>query len=67
MANRNGYFQLDIGDDCTCVKLFPPIDGGEPISLEELRDYLVSKGLNPDVVLLKHELEHLTAPKLVMV
>ena len=67
MANKNGYFQLDIGNDCTCVKLFPPISGGEPISVEELRDYLVTKGLNPDIVLLKHEIDNLTAPKLVIV
>ena len=53
MAARNGYFQINITEKVTFVRLFPPVDGGEPIQVEEMRDYLTSKGYPLDVVLLK--------------
>lgn len=57
MAGRNGYFQINITDRCTFIRLFPPVDGGEPISVEELRDYLLAKGFPVDVVFLKKVLD----------
>lgn len=53
MASRNGYFQINITEKVTYVRMFPPVDGGEPIQVEEMRDYLTSKGYPLDVVLLK--------------
>ncbi len=43
---KNGYFQLIIGNGRTSVRMFPPVDGGEPFKLEELREYLARKGYN---------------------
>lgn len=51
---RNGYFKLIFTDNESYVSLFPPEDGGEPIQIDELRDYLVSKGFpGVDIVVLK--------------
>lgn len=64
MSARNGYFQINITDRLTFVRLFPPVDGGEPILIDELRDYLTSKGFPVDVVLLKHAVDSAqTEPK----
>lgn len=60
MAARNGYFQINITDKLTYVRLFPPVDGGQPIIVEELRDYLAAKGYNIDVVLLKKVIDAVT-------
>ena len=57
MSKRNGYFQIHILEKVTFVRLHPPVDGGDPIMPEELRDYLVAKGYNVDVVLLKHAID----------
>lgn len=53
MSARNGYFQINITDRLTYVRLFPPVDGGEAIRPDELRDYLTAKGFPVDIVLLK--------------
>lgn len=37
---RNGYFRLDMRSDGVYVKLFPEVDGGEPVSVRELTEYL---------------------------
>lgn len=50
---KNGYFKLQFTDHESYVSLFPPVDGGNPIQVDELRDYLVSKGFpSVDVVAL---------------
>lgn len=53
MAGVNGYFQIMLGDNVSFVRLFPPKNGGEPIRIDELRDYLSSKGYTVDVIALK--------------
>lgn len=50
MAGVNGYFQILLGDNVSFVRLYPPVDGGEPIRIDELRDYLTSKGYHVDAV-----------------
>lgn len=61
---RNGYFQIQFTDSVTFVALFPPVDGGEPISIDEIRDYLTSKGYaNVDIVELKKTIDNLTKPE----
>ena len=58
---KNGYFKLQFTDHESYVSLFPPVDGGDPIQVDELRDYLVSKGFpNVDVVALKQVVDALS-------
>lgn len=57
---RNGYFQLNIAENGTYIRLFPPVDGGEPISLDELRQYLAMKNYLPDAIALSKVLSTLT-------
>lgn len=58
---KNGYFQIQFTDSVTYVSLFPPVDGGEPIAVDEMRDYLVSKGYaNVDIVELKKVVDNLS-------
>ena len=58
---RNGYFKLQFSERESFVSLFPPEDGGEPIQVDEMRDYLVSKGFpNIDIVTLKNAVDSLT-------
>lgn len=59
MAARNGYFQISITERVTFVRLFPPVDGGQPIIVEEMRDYLEQHGYPIDVVLLKKIIDSL--------
>ncbi|MCR5267365.1 MAG: FapA family protein [Lachnospiraceae bacterium] len=59
---RNGYFQLQMTDAGTFVKLFPPTEGGEPIRLDELRQYLAMKNYSPDTIQLNKVLSELEAP-----
>lgn len=66
MGKRNGYFQLSIDDKSTSVILYPPQNGGEPISLDELRMYLESKGLRIDPLFLKQQLQNHTQEKVVL-
>ncbi len=45
----NGYFQIVANNNRCCVKLFPPKDGGSPIKLEELTEYLSVKNIVYDL------------------
>ena len=47
----NGYFQIVITPKGTGIKVFPPIDGGEPLNVNDVRDYLDDKKIQYDVVL----------------
>lgn len=61
---RNGYFKLQYTDNESFVTLYPPEDGGEPIRVDEMRDYLVSKGFpGADVVALKKVVDSLSKPQ----
>jgi hypothetical protein len=58
---KNGYFKIQFSDRESFVSLYPPEDGGEPIRVDEMRDYLVSKGFpNVDIVSLKKTIDNLT-------
>ena len=58
---KNGYFKLQFTENESYVSLFPPEDGGEPIQVDEMRDYLVSKGFpNIDIVALKKVIDNLS-------
>ncbi len=58
---KNGYFKLLFSENESFVALFPPEDGGEPIAVDEMRDYLVSKGFpNVDIAAVKKVVDSLT-------
>ncbi|MCR5222990.1 MAG: FapA family protein [Lachnospiraceae bacterium] len=59
---RNGYFQLQMSDRGTFVRLFPPTEGGEPIRTDEIRQYLAMKNFTPDPVQLNKALMDLSEP-----
>ncbi len=62
MGKRNGYFQLCMKEDGTYIRLFPPVGGGESISLEELIEYLTSKKYTVDTLALHQKMMDLTRP-----
>lgn len=45
----NGYFQLDCREDGTYLLIFAEKDGGEPIKVVELAEYLQRKGIVFDI------------------
>lgn len=63
----NGYFQLVNKSDGTYIKLIPPVNGGEKISVNEIGEYLTSQKIfDYDIKLLNNEINRLEAePKLV--
>jgi len=50
MSARNAYFQIDVKAEGTFIKLFPPIEGGAPIDINELKQYLILRKYTPDVL-----------------
>ena len=50
MGIRNGYFQIIIKEDGTYLHLFPPVEGGLPVSMRELENYLYLKKIDYDKV-----------------
>ena len=46
----NGYFQLVITPKGTGIKVFAPTDGGEPLKVNDVRDYLDERKIQYDVV-----------------
>ena len=61
---KNGYFKLQYTDNESFVTLYPPEDGGAPIMVDEMRDYLVSKGFpGVDIVALKKVVDSLSKPQ----
>ena len=40
MAKRNGFFRLQIEDNGIYLQLFPPVEGGDPVQISEVMDYL---------------------------
>lgn len=47
---KNGYFQLVAGTASTGMNIFPPQDGGQPVNVREIMDYLNCLGINYDTV-----------------
>jgi len=56
---KNGYFQILLGENASYVRLFPPVSGGEPIKIDEIKEYLSAKGFNPDIVELNKTISNL--------
>ena len=45
----NGYFQLVIAANGTGIKIIPPTDGGAPVSLQDVREYLDKRHIAYDL------------------
>ena len=56
MAYKNGFFQLLHKPDGTYVKVYPPMAGGQPLSIEMLLAYLETKKIECDIKELNREL-----------
>lgn len=52
----NGYFQLVHEPNATLVRIFLPTDGGNPVSINELADYLRWKNIKFDITSLNKAL-----------
>ncbi|MBO4375751.1 MAG: DUF342 domain-containing protein [Lachnospiraceae bacterium] len=50
---RNGYFQLEDTENGTGVRIHGPVDGGEPVRMIEVADYLDARGFSYDIAKLK--------------
>ena len=62
MSYRNGYFQLVNKEDSTYIKVFPAHDGGESVSMDEIKRYLDSNRIsNYDLSALNGKLNSLAA------
>lgn len=58
MANINGYFKLFRDEKGTSIRIFPPGDGGEPVSYDEVMNYLTeNKFENVDVASINKAVE----------
>lgn len=62
MANINGYFQIVTHDNKTFLRLYPQSQGGEPILISEVKDYLSTQNFNFDQVALNDVITSLTEP-----
>lgn len=43
MSSKNSYFQLEIKNDGTYLKIYPPVDNGQQITYDEISEYLIDK------------------------
>ena len=58
MANINGYFKLFRDEKGTSIRIFPPGEGGEPVSYDEVINYLTeNKFENVDVASINRAVE----------
>lgn len=62
MANKNGFFQVLLKSGKTILRLQPPMDGGEPISLNEVKAYFDQNKIVPDDLGYMSALSVLTEP-----
>lgn len=60
MANKNGYFQVITKGNKTYVRLYPQAEGGEPILISELKEYLEFNKYSVDILALNSAVMELT-------
>ena len=51
---KNGYFQLECGSNGTGLKVFAPKDGGRPVAVREVMEYLNRFGIKYDLHILNN-------------
>ena len=54
---KNGYFQVVCGNDGTVLKIFSPSDGGKPVNVKEVVNYLNRNDIFFDVSILNKGLK----------
>lgn len=47
---KNGYFRLVNEENKTSIKLIPPAEGGKPINLNDVMEYMAMKGYSVDLL-----------------
>ena len=47
---KNGYFRLVNEENQTSIKLIPPAEGGKPLDLNDVLEYIVMKGYSVDLL-----------------
>ncbi len=57
MSQRNGYFRLLYLEDGTYLEIFAPADGGNPVSFDELTEYLLGQDFLVDIVSVANAIE----------
>jgi len=58
---KNGYFQLICGDNQTALKIIAPQEGGNPVSVKEVVEYLVLHGVKHDLTALNKGIQDAVA------
>ena len=53
----NGYFQLDLRPEGTFLRIFAGNDGGEPVNINELAEYLQKKGISYELTDLNRKVQ----------
>lgn len=52
----NGYFQLDLRDEGTYLRIIPPKDGGEAVNVNEIMEYLLKKGISAEITFINQQI-----------
>lgn len=52
----NGYFQLNINEMGTFLDIFKENEGGEPVNINEVAEYLIKKGIAFDIASINREI-----------
>ena len=53
----NGYFRLVNGEKMSALRLFPPKEGGRPVTINDVAEYLTMKNYACDLPAIKRAVE----------
>ncbi len=56
----NGFFQLDLRPEGTFLRIYAAKDGGEPVNINELAEYLQKKGISYEITELNRKVQAIT-------
>ncbi len=56
----NGFFQLDLRPEGTFLRIYAAKDGGEPVNINELAEYLQKKGIGYELTDLNRKVQSIT-------
>ncbi len=56
----NGFFQLDLRPEGTFLRIYAAKDGGEPVNINELAEYLQKKGIGYEITDLNRKVQAIT-------
>ncbi len=56
----NGYFQLDLRPEGTFLRIYAATDGGDPVNINELAEYLQKKGIGYELTDLNRKVQAIT-------